>query len=246
MWIRNGCMALMFFIAPGARALDGQFSGNLKASSDYLFRGIDRTNGPAAQGELDYTSSNGSFAGAWASNARAVGGSEVDAYAGYGRTIIVRDIYPVHIDGGVVAYLYPGDERDGSVRHNLDFVETYAGFRLGPASLKAYFSSNYENTGGVAAAFNGRLRWPLLGNLAIRLDGTLNLGLGVKLYTGRLTQDGRGRDYFDYAMMIDYSLPDDFKVSAGIGGTTLDIANSRGRDGDQPKYILEIGRHFDF
>jgi len=47
-------------------------------------------------------------------------------------------------------------------------------------------------------------------------------------------------------MMLDYSLPDDFKISAGIAGTTLDITNGRGRDGDQPKILLEIGRHFDF
>jgi uncharacterized protein (TIGR02001 family) len=246
MWIRNGCVALIFFIAPGVYALDGQLSGNLKASSDYLFRGIDRTNSPAAQGELDYAASNGIYAGAWASNARAVGGSEVDAYAGFGRTITVRDIFPVHFDGGVITYLFPGDERDGSARHNLDFVETYASFRLGPASLKASFSPDYENAGGVATALTGRLRWPLLESLAIRLDGTLNLGPGLKQYTARLTQDGRGRDYFNYALMFDYSLPEDFRISAGIAGTTLDLANSRGRDGDQPKYLIEIGRYFDF
>jgi len=47
---------------------------------------------------------------------------------------------------------------------------------LGPASVKAYFSPNYENAGGVAAALNGRLRWPLRKNLAVRVEGTFNLG----------------------------------------------------------------------
>jgi len=130
MWIRNLYASLLLLatavVAPIAFAFDGAFSGNLKATSDYLFRGIDRTNGPAAQGELDYTASNGSYIGVWASNARAVGGSEVDTYAGYGRTITVQDIYPLHVDSGLVAYLYPVNERDGSARHALDFVETYA------------------------------------------------------------------------------------------------------------------------
>jgi uncharacterized protein (TIGR02001 family) len=232
--------------ASGAIGFEGQVSGNLKASSDYLFRGIDRTDGPAIQGEVDYLARNGFYAGAWASNARAVGGSEFDAYSGYGRTITVQDVYPLHLDGGLIGYLFPGDESASDGRHNLDFLEAYAGARLGPATLKMYLSPDYANAGGVAAAFRGTLRWPVLEQLKLRLEGGINLGPGLKNYTARLSKDGRGHDYFDYAAMLEYALPEDFDIAAGVAGTTLDIADGRGRSGEQPKLLLEVGKRFDF
>jgi len=243
---RRLCVALMGGIASVATALDGQLSGDLKLTGNALFRGIDRNDGPALQGELDYLAHNGLYAGTWASNARAVGGSEFDAYSGYGRTIMVRELYPVHLDAGAIGYLFPGEARDPDGAHNIDFVEAYAGFRLGPAGLKAYFSPNYANAGGVAAVLRGSLQWPLSEQLKLHLEAGANFGPGLRAYTARLSKDGHGRDYFDYAVLLEYALPADVSLAAGIAGTTLDIADGRGRGGSQPKLMLEASKRFDF
>ncbi len=233
-------------LAAPAVAFDGQFSGELKLASDYLFRGIDRTDGPALQGELDYLAQGGAYAGVWASNAGAVGGSEVDTFAGYGRTITVHDLYPVRVDAGVVGYLFTGDEQSSAGRHKLDFAEAFAGARLGPASLKLLISPSYANTGAVAAAIRGALHWPLIGALKLSVEAGVNVGEGVREYTARVTQGGRGRNYLDYSTLLEYALPADFEVAAGVVGTTLDLGDGHDRNGSQPHYLIELGKHFDF
>ena len=85
-------------------------------------------------------------------------GCEFDAYIGYGRTIMVHILPPVHLDAGVVGHLFAGDEHDAEGRHDFDFIEAYAGFRPGTASLKACLSPNCANTDGDAAAFRGTVR----------------------------------------------------------------------------------------
>lgn len=73
-------------LAPVANAEVGASVG---VASSYLWRGIDLGRGagtPAVSGDLN-VSSNGFYAGVWASSGDAAGGTEYDLYGGYGNSV---------------------------------------------------------------------------------------------------------------------------------------------------------------
>jgi uncharacterized protein (TIGR02001 family) len=93
-------------------------SANIGATSNYLWRGLEQTEGGAAlQGGADYAWENGAYVGTWLSNAKFGGknGTEVDAYVGYKKELKGDLSYDV----GVVKYQYPNDI-------STDFTEAYA------------------------------------------------------------------------------------------------------------------------
>ncbi len=57
-------------------------SGTLGASSQYLWRGQQLTDGAAVDGSVDYAHASGLYAGAWASSE--TDDTEYDLYAGFG------------------------------------------------------------------------------------------------------------------------------------------------------------------
>jgi uncharacterized protein (TIGR02001 family) len=125
---------------------EGTFSGNIALSTDYVFRGLTQTDGPAVSGGFDY--SNGSFyAGTWASNVNFANNFELDLYAGFKPVT-----GPVTWDLGVVGYLYPGVE----LSPTLDYVEFYAKPSLSVAegvTLGGAFYYSPEFTGELGAGY---------------------------------------------------------------------------------------------
>lgn len=117
-------------------------SGNLAATSDYLFRGLSQTSqDPALQGGIEAAHGSGVYLGAWASNvswlsdlsstAAPVSNSlEVDAYAGWRGNVTDA----LKLDAGLYTYVYPGDYPRGFTRPHT--TEVYAGLGWGPATLK--------------------------------------------------------------------------------------------------------------
>lgn len=105
----------------GTAHAEGELSGGVTFTTDYLFRGITQTSeAPAIQGSLDYT--NGIFyAGMWGSNIDFGGDEsiELDLYGG-----ITPTYGPLTFDLGVVGYFYPGASDDGA---ELDYLEAKAG-----------------------------------------------------------------------------------------------------------------------
>ncbi len=117
-----------------------EWSVNIGATSDYVFRGISQTlEDPTVQGGVDF--SYGMFyTGVWASGVDFIEGSpppgsgdasvEVDVYGG-----IKPKLGPVEFDVGVIGYLYPGAQDVivpnalGQVtdRLNLDYLEIKGG-----------------------------------------------------------------------------------------------------------------------
>jgi len=63
-------------------------SANVSFASDYIWRGMTQSDGPAVQGGFDYASDGGFYAGLWGSNVNfnydPGAGSELDLYFGYG------------------------------------------------------------------------------------------------------------------------------------------------------------------
>lgn len=98
----------------GLQASEIGVSGNIGATSNYVWRGMTQANDKAAlQGgvDVDY---KGAYVGAWGSTLQS-GDYELDLYGGY-----TNEFYGVGYDVGYVAYKYP--KNDG-----LDFEEIYVG-----------------------------------------------------------------------------------------------------------------------
>lgn len=101
-------------------------SANVTFSSDYIWRGMTQTDGPAMSGGFDFESENGFYAGIWGSNVNFNdgAGSELDYYFGYG-----FEVGNVGIDLGYVAFDYPQNST------GLDFEEIVIGLSMGDLGL---------------------------------------------------------------------------------------------------------------
>lgn len=98
-----------------ASAIEG-LSANVAATNNYLWRGLEQTDGDAAiSGGIDYANNSGFYAGTWVSNAW--GGTELDLYAGFGADINESISYDV----GFIYYAYPDAD-------DADFSEIYGSF----------------------------------------------------------------------------------------------------------------------
>ena len=101
-------------------------SASVSFTSDYIWRGMTQSDGPAIQGGFDYASDGGFYAGIWGSNVNFNdgAGSELDYYFGYG-----FDMGGVGVDIGYIAYDYPDNDSD------LNFEEIYVGLSMGDLGL---------------------------------------------------------------------------------------------------------------
>ncbi|GHF87399.1 TorF family putative porin [Thalassotalea marina] len=105
-------------------ALAGELSANVAATSNYLWRGLEQTQGKAAiSGGLDLSYDSGFYMGTWASNADWAEGMtyELDLYAGFSGSL--ND--SIGYDFGFIYFAYP-DEASG----DADFSEIYANFSI--------------------------------------------------------------------------------------------------------------------
>lgn len=124
-------------------AAEGEWSGNIALSSEYVWRGVTQTAGDiAVSGGFDYT--NGIFyAGTWASNVDFDDGSdtnvELDLYGG----LASEFANGISWDIGVIGYVFP--DAGGE---DLDFVEVYGGLGYefdGGAGVGAYVYVDPDN-----------------------------------------------------------------------------------------------------
>ena len=101
-------------------------SANVSFTTDYIWRGMTQSDGPAVQGGFDYEADSGFYAGFWGSNVNFNNGNgqELDYYAGYGFSL-----GDVGVDVGYITYDYPDSDPD------LKFEEIYLGFSIGDLGL---------------------------------------------------------------------------------------------------------------
>jgi len=101
-------------------------SANVSFASDYVWRGMTQSDGPAIQGGFDYEAESGFYAGIWGSNVNFNdgAGSELDYYFGYG-----FELGSVGVDLGYVAFDYP-ENTEG-----LDFEEIVVGLSYADLGL---------------------------------------------------------------------------------------------------------------
>lgn len=120
-FLKSSCLALLIGVGvAGTAAAEGEWSGNVAITSDYVFRGFTQTDGaPTVQGGFDWASDD-FYAGVWASGVDFGDGTstEIDFYGGWTPTVGVFGL-----DLGVIYYAYP----DAPDEPEQNFVEAYAG-----------------------------------------------------------------------------------------------------------------------
>jgi uncharacterized protein (TIGR02001 family) len=130
----------------GMAMAEVEFSGNVALTTDYVFRGISQTDGPAVQGGFDMEVSNGLYAGIWASNLDFGDDAdiEVDYYAGFGGEFANKLGYDV----GVTYYSYPSS--NAADAGDYDFTEVYGSlsYDFGPAAATLGLNHSSDYFGG--------------------------------------------------------------------------------------------------
>lgn len=138
-----GLGALIMVPAWGSDGTASPVTSNISIVSNYVVRGISRTNGsPAVQGGVDLAAPNGFYAGVWGSNVSwladsgaAAGSSlELDVYAGVKNSFFTDFTY----DLGLMRYHYPARYVPGAV--NADTDEIHAGLSYQWLAVKYSYS----------------------------------------------------------------------------------------------------------
>ncbi|VAX06866.1 hypothetical protein MNBD_GAMMA25-1506 [hydrothermal vent metagenome] len=114
---------------------DHQFTANFGVTSNYIFRGVSRSNNmAAASGGVDYSHKKGGYAGVWSSSMDG-GDYELDLYGGYnGKTKAFK------YDVGLIVYNYPGGTSYS------DTIETYLNMDFSVMTLQAALTLDKQGT----------------------------------------------------------------------------------------------------
>jgi len=205
---------------------NGEFSGNVSATSTYLWRGVSQTSGAAVQGGVNYTDQSGLHGGLWTSNVDfnvvvlqgfppvvstfSVSGNELDVILGYSGKAST-----LSFDVGAIFYNYtlnvdvPG--------YDPNFEEIYANISQGQFSAQISNSSDYGTYFEVAGTFPVK-SWDMTAHF-----GHYSL------------KDTVGDDYADYNVTFKKDMKD-YEVSFLLGDTDL--------QGDDFRTIVTVTKNF--
>jgi uncharacterized protein (TIGR02001 family) len=217
--VRGVCCAAVL-ASPAAMA---GVTGNVGAVSEYVFRGVEQSNGAAAQGGIDWSHASGFYAGTWVSNTNFTGYNgeqvtyETDVYGGY-----TFKVGGVGLDAGLLYYYYRNDT-------GLNTLEAYLGATLGPVTGKVYYTPEYfgalDSSGDDAAGLYVTLSaaLPLSDTLTFTPQVGMSSGDGPEAFFGNdpdtLAPDG---EYIDYSLTLTKALDAGMSFSFAVIGTTLD------------------------
>ncbi len=212
---------LLLAISPAAVA--DTLDLRLSAASEEVFRGVVQNNSPTGIVRADYRFASRAFVGGRLLNNRSAGDAQVDFYAGYARSLVLFELIPVSVDGGVNVSVYSGD-RGGPQARDLDWAEAWAAVDSGPLRLAVAFAPDYFGTGAVGWRAAGQWRLPI----AAGFDATAVLGWndgdGVRRHTA--TRSG-GAAYADYSLLLSQQLLADVSIYGQIAGSSREIDDSR-------------------
>jgi uncharacterized protein (TIGR02001 family) len=223
-------------------AATAEVSGNVGVVTDYLFRGITQTGGPAIQGGIDYAHSSGLYAGTWASNVAFAGGggatgTEQDFYAGF-----AKEFGAFGVDVGVIYYWYPEEGEDKATgASQFSTVEAGITLSLGPVALSYHYADKAkfflgDGLAGEAGFLNLALDQPIA-------DG-LNLQASIGHYGGAEIDRAVGDEYLVYSLGLAKEFGEGFSATFHYIATNMD-ATTHGLD-DKPKFVVGLSKSFDF
>ena len=194
-------------------------TGSAAIVSNYKFRGIAQTdNRPTGQASITITDKSGFYVSTWASGNTYGGGSEIDVYGGYSKTLSNG----ITLDGGVYGYLYPNASYNNLFELYADASKSFGpvGVKVGVnwAPKQAYL--NYVDYTGYSVYEYAELTYTPPKFSALTLHGHLGHtggGLDFVGFSGP-------KQYFDYTAGVGYKWKNlTFDVSAT--GTTLSTAD---------------------
>ena len=209
-----------------------QVSGQIALASDYRFRGISLTDGPALEASLSYDHSTGLFAGLFASNVDVPqSGVGVQAYGGYARRWGDARAWDV----GIVGYVYPSSP--GGTRY--DFAEVFAGVTLERVGLRLYASNDYYGSGDPSLYAAGSAGFPLTAWL------TLGVHLGILGVWPQAGQDAGAQTRLDGRIGLTAQAAG-FTIDLSVVGTDAHGTRCPGRDPGRcdTGLVLTISRGF--
>ena len=210
MKLKKTALALSVLVAAGSAA--AEFSANIGATSNYVWRGVTQTGEDAAiSGGLDYAHDSGFYAGTWASNV--AGGEEVDLYAGFS-----GEASSLGYDVGVIYYAYPSF-------NDADFTEIYGSLTFGPVTGGInYTVDGQAESAGQDQFIGGDIYYYLSGSFEVM--PTWSIGGTVGYYD--FDEDGMGGNDISYA-----HIQGDITKSAGdFGDFTFSLSKADKERGD--------------
>jgi len=196
-------------LAPVAHA---EVSASVGAANMYYWRGYDLGNGdPAVWGDIN-VSSNGFYAGMWASSGDATFGTEYDLYAGYG-----SEVGGFTYDVSLWSYSYPSDSSPGAATAPGDLVEAVVGLGYGPVSF-----TYYENIEGSDTDYSYMTLGAAFGDFSVtygmhdgvaEYDGYSHVDLGyaynenLSFTLGLVVDDVDGLNNDEAKFVVGFSIP---------------------------------------
>ncbi len=202
-------LASSVLVSTQASAVEG-LSANVAATSSYLWRGLEQTDGKAAiSGGIDYADDSGFYVGTWASNADWADGMtyELDLYGGFGGDINENISYDV----GFIYYAYP-DETSG----DADFSEVYGSLTFNSLTVGLAVLTSGEGADAGDTLYANV-------DYSIELSNEAEVNLHIGSYSG----DWLAEDSIDYSVSISKS-----GFTFGASATDLD-----GGAGDVKVYV---------
>ena len=168
-----------------AAAVASEFTGIVSLTSEYIYRGLTRSDGnPAFQFGLDYEFDAGIFVGAWAStidlqSAFGQRDKELDLYLGYH----YESEAPLSATLTVLRYTYPGQTGSHSYDHNEVLVSTTWREQY---SIELGYTNDLYGLGQIGRHWELRSEWPVANawviSAALGRNDLSNIGVSRYLY----------------------------------------------------------------
>jgi uncharacterized protein (TIGR02001 family) len=196
-------------------AVEG-LSANVAMTSNYLWRGLEQTNGAAAiSGGIDYAADSGFYVGTWASNADWADGMtyELDFYGGFGGNISETVSY----DLGFIYYAYP-DETSG----DADFSEIYASLSFDALTIGVAVLTDGEGGDAGDTIYASA-------DYAFSLANEAEIALHIGSYSG----DWLAEDSIDYGISLS-------KSGFTFGASATDLDGAAGDMKVHVSYAIDI------
>ena len=138
-------------VVQAAEVLDGNLTGNMTITSNYVYRGISMSqNGPAVQGGIDYAHKSGLYIGNWNSSFRTVpnlSNDDIDATSNVQMNVYggwKKDIYKgLTVDAGYNTLNFPTASKMGD-KTDYNTAEFYGAISYKPLTVKySQTTTNY-------------------------------------------------------------------------------------------------------
>jgi uncharacterized protein (TIGR02001 family) len=232
--VRNVALGTAAAALLAAGPSQADLTGTLAATSEYMFRGIETSDGAAVQGSVLYSHATGLYAGVWGSNIdETLGSSEVDVYGGW-----TGDVGGVTLDVGALQYLFPETNEDSAIS-NTDYLELYAGIALAGFSTKVFVTEDFFNTDEEAYYLTASYGYPVTDDVTLTAQAGYNGGDGVDAFVGD--------SYIDYSLALSKAFENGFGASFAVVNTTLDETEfALLTSDDSPKFVITLTKGFDF